>query len=142
MWMPYIWLAITVATIVIEIITLGNLICIWFSIGGLVAWLLAILHCSQTVQIMAFFVVSILAMIVVRPLAYRYLKGTITPTNSDRLIGRSARLTSPILENKWGQLQIDGTYWSVVSADQKPIAEGTLVTIINIDGSKLVVEAQ
>ncbi|MBQ2214092.1 MAG: NfeD family protein, partial [Erysipelotrichaceae bacterium] len=57
------WLIVAIASIVIEIITLGNLICIWFAIGALVSAILAWLKVYTAIQYIVFFVASILAML-------------------------------------------------------------------------------
>lgn len=135
------WIVVTIAAIVIEIVTLGNLICLWFAFGGAFAAILAALHFSETLQIVTFFITSVVTMLIIRPLAYNYLRGNTVPTNSDRLIGKSAKLIKPITEDGWGEIKIDGALWSVVTSDNTPINKGEIVKIIAIDGSKLIVIA-
>lgn len=139
--MLYIWIAVTAAAVVIEIITLGDLICIWFAVGGAFSAVLAALNVAQPLQYVAFFVVSIISMLVIRPLAFNYLRGNTVPTNSDRLIGKTAKLTKGISEDTWGEVKLDGTLWSAVTADNSSINKGEMVKVIAIDGSKLVVIA-
>ncbi len=133
------WIIVAVASAIIEIVTLGDLICIWFSIGALAALLLAWLKVKLIVQIIVFFIVSIAVMLIVRPLAIRYLRGNTVATNSDRYIGKTATLLREITDGSWGLLNVGGSSWSCTSVDGQPIEKGTKVKIMAIDGAKLIV---
>ena len=133
------WLIVAIASIVIEIITLGDLICIWFSIGALVSAVLAWLKITSVIQYIAFFAVSILAMLIIRPLAAEYLRGNTVPTNADRLIGKIGVVTKDITAESWGEVLILGVRWSAVTVDSTEIKKDTKVKIMAIDGVKLIV---
>ncbi len=135
-----VWIIITIASFIIEIFTLGNLICIWFTFGGIASSILAYLHVSELWQYLAFFVVSIISMLVIRPLAYNYLRGNTIPTNSDRLINQTALLKKEITPYSWGEVSVQGTTWSAISANNQAIPANTEVKIVSIDGAKLVVK--
>lgn len=137
--MVFFWLIVAIASIVIEIITLGNLICIWFAIGGLISAILAWLKIVPIIQYIAFFAVSILAMLIIRPLAAEYLRGNTVPTNADRLIGKTGMVTKDITAEAWGEVVIQGVRWSAVSVDSSEIKKDTKVKIMAIDGVKLIV---
>lgn len=134
------WIIVAIGAFLIEILTLGNLICVWFIFGALASALLAWLKVQAIWQYIAFFVVSVVSMLIIRPLAHNYLRGNVVPTNSDRLIGKNAILTKEITSENWGEIVKGGISWSCVSADNQPIAEGTNVRIIAIEGAKLVVK--
>ena len=134
------WIIVMIVSVIIEIVTIGDLICIWFAVGALASLIMALLKLSTMVQYIAFFAVSIIVMLTVRPMAIEHLRGNIVPTNSDRFIGKSALLTKDITEEAWGQLSIGGSTWSCTSADNTPIPQGTRVRIIAIDGAKLIVK--
>ena len=133
------WIIVAVASAVIEIITIGDLICIWFSVGALVALLLAWLKVKLIVQIIVFFAVSIAVMLIVRPMAIKYLRGNTVATNSDRYIGKTATLSREITADSWGLLSVGGSSWSCTSVDGEPIPQNTKVKIMAIDGAKLIV---
>ncbi|MGN1398732.1 MAG: NfeD family protein [Erysipelotrichaceae bacterium] len=138
--MTLLWIIVAVGSFVIELATLGNLICIWFSLGALFSLVLSLLQVNEVIQYVAFFVVSIIAMLIIRPLAHKYLRGNTVPTNSDRLIGQLAQLLEPISLNSWGKVSISGVDWSCTSEDNSDIAKDTIVKIVAIDGAKLVVK--
>ena len=135
------WIFVAIASIVIEIITLGNLICIWFAVGALASGILAWLKVKTVIQFIVFFVVSIGVMLIVRPLASKYLRGNTVATNSDRLIGMTAIITKDITPEAWGELIVAGTRWSCISVDNQPIKKDTYVRIMAIDGVKMIVKA-
>ena len=133
------WIFVAIASIVIEIITLGDLICIWFAVGALVSGILAWIKVRTAIQFIAFFVVSIAVMLIVRPLAAKYLRGNVVATNSDRLIGMNAVVTKDITAESWGERQVAGMTWSCISIDSQPVRKDTVVRIMAIDGVKLIV---
>ena len=133
------WIFVAIASIVIEIITLGDLICIWFAVGALVSGLLAWAKVSTAIQFVTFFVVSIGVMLIVRPLAAKYLRGNVVATNSDRLIGMNAVVTRDITADSWGERQVSGMTWSTFRIDNQPVKKDTVVRIMAIDGVKLIV---
>ena len=79
--MTYIWLGIMLAAIVLELATPSALITIWFAFGALCAALFAYFGISQIIQILVFAIVSVLSLLIIRPMAAKYLKTNIVPTN-------------------------------------------------------------
>lgn len=134
------WILIAIGAFLIEIFTLGNLICIWFTIGACIAIPLAIANVSHIWQYVVFFAGSIGSMLLIRPLAAQYLRGNTVATNTDRLIGQTTVLTKDITPNSWGEAKISGMDWSCTSVDNSPITKDSQVKIIAIDGAKLVVK--
>lgn len=137
----WIWLIVAVVMAVIELMTPSALVCIWFTLGASIAMLLAFFRFSLPIQIIGFLIVSILAMAIVRPVASRYLRGNIVPTNADRMIGQIGTVTKSIQEDQWGEVYVLSTYWSAVSKNNEPIDKGQKVKVLAIEGAKLIVEA-
>ncbi len=139
--MIWFWIIVAIGAAVIEIATLGNLICIWFSAGAAVSAILAVCKVAVPIQYFAFFAVSIAIMLIVRPMATNYLRGNVVPTNADKLIGKTAHLTKAITSEAWGELVISGMTWSCISVDGEPIGKDTKVKIMAIEGVKLIVKS-
>ena len=78
---------------------------------------------------------------VTRPLYKRFIKTKLVPTNSDRLIGDTAVVTETIdnLEAK-GAVKVQGQVWSARSENGEVIPENTPVTVVRIEGVKLIVK--
>lgn len=140
--MELIWIAVGLAAVVLELLTPSALVSIWLAIGALAGWICALFHLSIAIQIIACLLVSILFIVLVRPLAVKYLRGNITATNADRLIGDIAVVTRSIGESDWGEVKIHGTLWSAVSIDHETIEVNEKVRVAAIEGAKLLVRKQ
>lgn len=134
-----VWLLVCIVMVVFELITVGNLVSIWFAIGALAAFLTAYLTESLIIQIIVFVIVSLASMVLIRPLATRFLRGNVVATNADSIVGRQFVLADPITEDKWGLIRVNGDTWSATTVDQTPIDSGVRVEVIAIEGVKLIV---
>lgn len=135
----YIWLILCIVMIIIEIATVGNLVTIWFAIGAGCAYITSLFTDSLWAEFSVFIVVSLIALILMRPLAKKMLKGNVINTNADSLIGRQFRIHEAIEEQKWGSIKVNGSIWSATTVEREYIPENTLVEIIAIEGVKLIV---
>ena len=138
--MKIMWLVLLVLFAVSEGISVG-LTSIWFAAGALAALFAALLGGPLWVQITLFLAVSLLCLLAVRPLAKRHLNNQVEPTNADRVIGAEAQVTEDI-DNVHGKgtVVIRGMTWSARSEDGGPIAAGTMVRVLRIEGVKVFVE--
>ena len=139
--MTVMWLGILVILVVIELLTMG-LTTIWFAGGALVAALISVPGTPLIVQILFFLIVSILLLYFTRPIAVKYFNRDRTRTNVESLIGRQAIVISEInnLEGI-GQVNTGGMEWSARSSYHNVVIPvGAVVTVLGIDGVKLIVE--
>jgi len=137
--MIWVWLGCIVGFGLLEAMTAG-LISIWFVVGGIAALLCSILGASTLFQVIVFLVVSAAALVITRPLLHRFTKGAVVPTNADRVIGLTAKVTEPISnENSTGAVYVDGKTWSARSSDGTVIPAGAQVTVERMEGVKLFV---
>ena len=137
MWL--VWLVIAVLFIVIEWVTV-ELLCIWFAGASIVSMILALCELEIGWQITAFCVVSIILIVFTRPVVSRYLKKNESRTNVDSLIGEVATVTKDILPDDRGEVKIRGQFWLAISHDNKEILTDTKVTVLAIEGVKLIVK--
>ena len=74
----------------------------------------------------------------------RYLNSRTTKTNAEALVGKSARVTIDINNLKGeGQVVINGLEWTARSSvDTATFKQDEYVTIVGIEGVKLIVEGQ
>ena len=123
--------------------TLG-LTTIWFAVGALAAFLLALLHVPLMLQIVVFIVVSVLMLIFTRPVMTKYLNKKTTKTNAESLVGRNARVLIPINNLKSeGQVMVGGMEWTARSTkDEVTFQKDEMVHIVGISGVKLIVEKE
>lgn len=134
------WLVLLIVFAASEAITVG-LTTIWFAAGALVSLIAALLGGPLWIQITLFLAVSLLCLAAVRPLAKKHLNDKVEPTNADRVIGAEAQVTEDIdnIHGK-GAVIIRGINWSARSQDGGPVAAGTMVKVMRIEGVKVFVE--
>mgnify|MGYP002531557986 FL=1 len=137
--MIWVWLAVLVAAIVIELLTPSALVSIWFAAGSLAAVVLEMLEVPFWCQLTVCLIVSVLLLLLVRPAATRYLRGNIIATNADRYIGAVGTVEEKITFDHWGVVRVEGSSWSAASYDHKEIEKGKKVRVIAIEGAKLLV---
>lgn len=135
-----IWIAVILLAIVIEASS-ATLTAIWFMPGALVSLVLALCDCSVTSQVVVFALLSLVCLTLGMTLIRKRLKKKFVPTNADRLIGMDG-VVSEEIENlaAKGEVKVDGKRWSARSEDGSTIEEGAVVTILRIEGVKLIVE--
>ena len=137
--MVFVWIAISIGALLIELLTPSALISIWFAVGGVIGAVASLVHLPVEVQIACFAIVSIVSMLIVRPIASRYLRGNTVATNADRFLGENAEVIQMIKKNEWGQVKVNNTIWHAVSIDGEEIEEHTMVKVLAIEGAKLLV---
>ena len=138
-YMIWVWLGAAVVFGIVEALTAG-LVSIWFVAGSAAALIAAFLGAGLGLQVALFLVVSAAALAATRPLVRRYAEGKAVPTNLDRVLGDSGKVTETIdNENSTGAVYVDGKTWTARSADGSVIPAGTVVEILRMEGVKLFV---
>lgn len=137
--MLWLWGIVAVVTLIAEIATTA-LISIWFTIGAVGALIAAAAGVSPLAQLLIFLLLSIISLLLIRPLTRRLVGTRVVPTNADRLLGMEAKVTEDIdNDNSAGAVYIDGKTWTARSADGHPIPAGKLVEVAAMEGVKLIV---
>lgn len=136
----WIWLAVVVATMIIEFISV-EMIAVWFSAGALVS-LITSLFIPYWAQIIVFVVVSLVLLLAFRKIALKYLLGKDKlKTNVDALVGKVYKLLTPIENEKAGTIKINDIVWTAkTEKDDVVLKENTMVEIVNISGNKAIVK--
>ena len=134
-----VWLGIFLVLLVLEIISLG-LTTIWFAGGALAAFAAALLGANIIIQAVLFLVISLVLLFVTRPIAVKYFNNNIAKTNVENVIGKTAKVSRQIDNvNSLGEAVLEGETWMARSENNEIIAEGTLVTVVAVEGVKLIV---
>jgi membrane protein implicated in regulation of membrane protease activity len=139
--MMSIWVIMFVIALIAEIST-AQLVSVWFCIGAVAA--LAVTFIPGTpfwADILVFLGVSIIALLVTRPLVNRALRRRTSRTNIDDIIEKKGKLTKSIEPFENGEVKIDGVLWTALSAKEgESIEEGAVVEVVAIKGNKLFVK--
>ena len=138
-WAALFWLVAMVAFLLIEATTVA-LVSTWFALGSLAAILVALLGLGAGFQIVVFLLVSAICLTALRPLVRKHVNPKLTKTNVDAVVGTTGLVTAPI-DNvlAQGQVKLGPMYWTARSESGEPIAEGTLVKVVRIEGVKAIV---
>ena len=134
------WLMAFIILVVMEFLTMG-LTTIWFAIGALTAFFASLFGVSFWIQIILFLVVSLVVLVVYRPLAVKYVNSRRTKTNVDDLVGKEAKVTEKIDNlNQTGRVVLNGMDWSARTTIGGTIDGDTIVKVVEVKGVKLIVE--
>ena len=133
------WLVVSILFLIVEWMTV-EIVSIWFTGAGIISMILALCNVPLEWQILTFCVVSVALIIFTRPIVARHLKKNESRTNVDSLIGEIATVTKDILPDDRGEVKIKGQYWLAISADNKLIEANKKVSILAIEGAKLIVK--
>ena len=135
--MTEVWLIFIIILVIIELITV-NLVTIWFALGALITSLVS-LYTTDTVILLAFFVItSLLLLILTKPVVKKLKVKKVVATNLDQVIGKTGIVSVPIEKDKIGEVKVLGKTWSAYS--DKEISKDKKVKILSISGVKLKVE--
>lgn len=134
------WLALLIVLVIIECATVG-LFTIWFAAGALAAGILSWFSVPVPLQIVVFFIVSIVMLVFTRPVAMKYINKNRVKTNVDSMIGKQGVVTKSIDNIKGeGQVVVQGMEWTARSEqDDLQLPVDQVVVIRAISGVKLIV---
>ena len=138
--MYVIWIAIIALAIFFEANT-ATLTAIWFIPAALVSLIMALCNLSWQSQVITFAILALIFVLIgTTVIRKRVVKKKHVPTNADRILGGEGLVTETINNiTPTGEVKADGKRWSARSADGSIIEEGELVTILRIEGVKLIV---
>ena len=136
------WLAVIILFLVIEMITV-SLVSIWFVGGALAAFLAAYFTDTMWIQVVAFLAVSVVLLVLLRPLARKLSvkQKDQMISGAKAMIGKQAIVTEEIDSvHAKGAVQVNGQYWTAkTKLFEDKIPKDTIVDIIDVDGVKLIV---
>lgn len=139
-YMFYIWVILLVLAVIIEIAT-TDLTSIWFAAGALVALILNLFVEDNLIwlQVMLFAVVSIAAMLIIKPIIKKKFNSEVVETNANALIGKTVIVVSPIAMYNSGSIKVEGIEWTAIT-EEESFEPGDLVEIVSIVGNKMLVK--
>ena len=116
------------------------------AIGSLAAGLVALLPIGLPLQVVTFAVTTLASFVAVRPFLVRHFQlghGSGLRTNVDALIGKVGLVSERIdPATRKGRVIVDGEDWRGASMDDTALEPGTRITVIQVDGTTLMVEKE
>ena len=141
--MPYmglLWVLALVVFLVMEAMTY-QMVSVWFVFGAVAGIITYFLGGGFFIQMCVFIAVSLVLLILFRPIAMKMLKNQDFKSNADGLIGQEVIVTENVNNIEFtGKGKINGMEWTLRSEDGREIAEGTIAKVKKIEGVKLIVE--
>jgi membrane protein implicated in regulation of membrane protease activity len=138
--MAILWIALAVLFAVIEGVTLG-FVTIWFTIGALIASVIAMAGGNPLLQCAVFVVVSIVLLIFTRPILVKHLKVGREKNVTEQIEGKLGLVTEAIAPFDSGLVKVGGIIWTAVGESPDFTAEsGAEVRVRRVEGVKLIVE--
>lgn len=135
--MSLFWLITAIIAGIVEALTL-TFGFIFVTVAGLLAALLAALGLSLPVQIVAFSVVLVLSLLLLRPRLLARFGGPGVPSRTDRLVGLVGEVIEPIDPVRGaGRVLVAGHDWAARS--DIPLPVGARVNVQGADGITLLV---
>lgn len=135
------WLVGAIVLAVVEMVSAGFFV-IWFAIGCVAAMVASWLGAGLVGQGLAFVVVSGVLVAFTRPVVQRlvFRRGREPRTAVDALPGQVGTVTERVTRLAPGLVRVGGEVWSAISARDEEIPAGTRVSVVRVDGVKLVVQ--
>lgn len=139
-YMIYIWLAVIFLALVVEGMT-AQLISIWFVPGGLAGLISGFCGAGEWIQVLIGAIVTLVCLIATRPLVNRVMNSRKVETNAGRLVGQTGVVIQEIRNlDAMGQVKIQGSVWSARSENGEVIPQDKTVSVLRIEGVKLIVK--
>ena len=130
-----VWLILLVAFIVAEAAT-ATLVSIWFCAGAAAALLLSAFVPNVLAQTAVFLVVSLVCLVLMRPLVRKKDAKAAVPTNADRNVVQTAEVIAAVEPARPGRARLSGVDWA--ARCDVPLAEGQLAEVVAVEGTTLV----
>ncbi len=139
--MLWVWIIVIVVACIVEWATQVQLISIWAALGGVVALILEIAGIGKEIQVVVFFAVTIIAIVLTRPLARKMTGFIKTPTNADMNIEKIGKVTK-IVDEELGimRVKVENNDWSATTENKSVLPVGTEIVVQAIEGVKLIVK--
>ena len=146
MYMLYVWLAVFCLGLIIEAISAGTLVSVWFSAGAIIPMIMSLWGTTNpayiTVEILIFGLVTSLSLIFLRKIAQKVLyKNKKDKTNLDLHLGRKYTISNK--HENMTYIKFNGIEYSVILENDDEVNDlelGDRVEIIRFEGNKAIVK--
>ncbi len=131
-----IWLIAGAAAIAAELATL-TFVLLYVGAGAFAASAAAALGADLVLQFVVFTAVTMVLLVATRGPVVRLVMGNREPepSNVQAIVGRTGVVTIPIVDDgSSGQVRLGSEYWTARSVDDAPLAEGSRVEVVFVEG--------
>ena len=139
----WVWVGAALAFAVVEMVIPYMFFALSFTVGALVAALLALVDVGTGFQWGGFVIATAVALAVLVPIGLRitHAEGDDTPEGAARRVGRVAVVLEeiPAGTNATGTVRLERAEWRAETPGDVPIPAGTEVEVLSVRGTRLVV---
>ena len=134
----YIWLGIAALAAILEVFISGFMT-VWFVVGALVAFVAGLLGLGVELQCILFAAVSIICLIVLRPLTLKHANKGVSEEPTP--VGETAYVIDVIEPGKVGRVELNNHMtWAAYTEGEDIIQVGEKVVVVGQASAKLKVE--
>lgn len=134
----YAWLIAALLLLILEAGTPGLFFFISLAAGAVCAAPCAFLNFSFFTQAIVWGISSLASLIILRAFVKKKHEQVIK-TNIDALIGQEATVINTIEPHHVGNVKVKGEHWPAIAQQGVILHQGTIVTVVDVQGNKLVV---
>ncbi len=132
------WIVVAVIFFIAEIVT-PSFFLMWFGVGALSASIASVFLADVVTQGVVFVGISLMLVVLSRPIANRLTKKPPIGAVVDALIGQKARVITEIDSDKnTGRVRVGKEEWAA-DADER-IGEGENVEVVRVEGTHVIVK--
>ena len=138
------WIIAGVVLLIVELVTPGFVMAC-FGVACLVAGAVSAFGVGLGWELAVFSVASLALLVGIRPIVARHFapRGGGLKTNVDALVGKRGLVTEAIDPARGaGRVSVGGDDWMASPEADAPIAEGAQVTVVRVEGTRIVVRPQ
>ena len=135
----WIWIAVLVMAVIIEVIT-DQLISIWFVPASIIATIMDFCDANIIWQIIVFLVVSAVGIVLAKTFLSKLISKEDTRTNIEAIIGEKCIVIEKV-DNfaGCGQVKVKGQVWSARSVCEDDVFDvGDVLSVVAIEGVKVI----
>jgi membrane protein implicated in regulation of membrane protease activity len=137
--LDWLWIIVCLIAILVEVITRGNLVSIWFAVGAAGAMLIQLLGGDIVRQTVFFIGLSVLAMLAIRPLAAKHVARNSVSILAKLMIGKQGVMERGSDARVAGELNLNGVSYSAIGKDKQPIPSGAKVEVVAYENYTFIV---
>jgi membrane protein implicated in regulation of membrane protease activity len=132
----WMWILIGLACVVLELMTPGGVIMLFFGVAGLVVGILVAVGLGGPVwfQVLAFSVLSVVSLLTLRGPILRRMKSSEQTLEIDTLVGKEVVLLTDVVAGGVGKAELRGTAWEARTTSTEPLKKGARCLVERVDG--------
>jgi membrane protein implicated in regulation of membrane protease activity len=136
----WLWVVVGIALLVVEVSTPGGLFALFFGVGALLVAPLAAVGVGETLQWLAFSVLSLVGLAVLRGPLLRRLERS--QPRAAELVGEQATLLEDLPAGGEAKAELRGTPWTARAASGIALKKGQRCVVERVDGLTLWLRAE